>query len=198
MSLSKTSLGLPICLLFLLMTGCGTSAPVRYYGLVPVETQVLHPAPADFAIAIGPVRIAEYLNRQQIVTRAGGVTVELGDYDRWTEPLAKAFQRTLTDNLANLLGSDRVLDYPAHTALNSGYQLPAQITRFDADATGLAVLELQWMLRDTEEDMIIPARRSRYTTQVSDPDDYESIVEALSALVGAFSRDVASELAELP
>jgi uncharacterized lipoprotein YmbA len=186
------------CLLSLSLAACGTSAPVRYYGLIPVETQVLHPAPESFAIAIGPVRIAEYLNRQQIVTRAGGVSVELGNYDRWTEPLAKAFQRTLTDNLATLLGSDRVLDYPAHTTLGSGYVLPAQITRFDADAAGLAVLELQWMLRDTKEAVIIPARRSRYTTKVSDPDNYESIVEALSALVGAFSRDIASELAELP
>ncbi|MBT8443771.1 MAG: PqiC family protein [Gammaproteobacteria bacterium] len=194
----KTSSGLSTCLLLLLLAGCGTSAPVRYYGLVPVETQVLYPAPEEFAIAVGPVRIAEYLNRQQIVTRAGGVSVELGNYDRWTEPLAEACQRTLTDNLATLLGSDRVLEYPAHTAMDHGYVLPAQITRFDTDAAGLAVLEVQWTLRNIQENVIIPARRSRYTGPVSDPNDYESIVESLSELVGAFSRDVAAALAELP
>ena len=189
---------LTACFLSLLIAGCGTSAPVRYYGLVPVETETRFPVTEQFVISVGPVRIAEYLNRYQIVTRAEDVSMKLGDYDRWTEPLAEAFQRTLTDNLATLLGSDRVLDFPAHSALASGYQLPAQVTRFDTDATGAAVLEVQWLVRNIEDDTTIPARRSRYTTRVTNPDDYASIVEALSELVGAFSRDIASSLSVLP
>lgn len=189
---------LTACLVSLLIAGCGTSAPVRYYGLVPVETEARFPVTEKFAIAIGPVRIAEYLNRYQIVTRTEDVSMKLGDYDRWTEPLAKSFQRTLTDNLATLLGSDRVLNFPAHSALDNGYQLPAQVTRFDTDSAGAAVLEVQWMLRTIDGETIVPARRSRYTARVADSNDYGSIVEALSELVGTFSRDVASTLSELP
>ncbi len=189
---------LTACILSLSIAGCGTSAPVRYYGLVPVETETRFPVTEQFVISVGPVRIAEYLNRYQIVTRSEDVSMKLGDYDRWTEPLAKAFQRTLTDNLATLLGSDRVLEFPAQSALDSGYQLPAQVTRFDTDSTGAAVLEVQWTLRTIDDKTILPARRSRYTTRVAEPNDYASIVAALSELVGAFSRDVASELAELP
>ncbi|MFW2404506.1 MAG: PqiC family protein [Gammaproteobacteria bacterium] len=186
------------CCLSLLIVGCGTSAPVRYYGLVPIETQADYPAAEQFAISIGPVRIAEYLNRNKIVTRTEDVGMQLGDYDRWTEPLAEAFQRTLADNLATLLDSDRVLDFPAQTAMASGYQLPAQVTRFDTDATGAAILEVQWLVRDIEDNTVIPPRRSRYTAQVGNSSDYAAIVAALSELVGSFSRDVAASLAELP
>lgn len=189
---------LPACVLSLFISGCGTSAPVSFYGLVPVETETRFPVTEQFVISVGPVRMAEYLNRYKIVTRTEDVGMKLGDYDRWTEPLTGAFQRTLTDNLATLLASDRVLEFPAQSALASGYQLPAQVTRFDTDSSGAAVLEVQWMLRTIDEETIVPARRSRYTARVENPNDYGSIVEALSELVGAFSRDIASTLSELP
>ena len=180
------------------VAGCGTSAPVRYYGLVPVESQTTFEAASDFAISVGPVYMAEYLNRYQIVTRGDGVHMDFGEYDRWTEPLHESFQRTLTDNLAALLGSDRVLDFPAATAMSTGFMLPAQVTRFDTDADGKAVLEVQWLLKNVDETVVVPGKRSRYTGRVADPDDYGSIVEALSQLIGTFSRDVAAAIEELP
>jgi uncharacterized lipoprotein YmbA len=198
MKRKRFSSGLATCFLALSLAGCGASAPVRYYGLVPVETESRYAMTEQFAMSVGPVRVAEYLNRYQIVTRTEDVTMKLGDYDRWTEPLTKAFQRTLTDNLATLLGSDRVLDFPAQNALDSGYLLPAQVTRFDTDSAGDAILEVQWTLRSIGNETILPARRSRYTSRVANPDDYASIVAALSELIGAFSRDIASALAEMP
>lgn len=182
----------------LIVTGCGTSTPVRHYGLVPVESEVQFTVAEGFALSVGPVRVAEYLSRAQIVTRGAGVDVKLAEYDRWSEPLDKAFARTLTDNLAALLGSDRVLDFPAQSEPGRGYQLPAQITRFDTDSAGLAVLEIQWLIKSTDDARVYPARRSRYTSRVPQPDQYPAIVESLSALVGAFSRDVAAILTELP
>lgn len=182
----------------MLVCGCGTSAPVRYYGLVPVESASAFTVADDFALSVGPIRMAEYLNRSQIVTRGEGVDMEFGEYDRWTEPLGRSFERTLTDNLAALLDSDRILDFPASAELAKGYQLPAQVTRFDAESSGLAVLEVQWLVKDVDDSRILPARRSRYTTPVTDSDDYGSVVRALSELVGLFARDVATELAKLP
>lgn len=186
------------CIVALLIAGCGTSSPVRYYALVPVETTAQYSVHETLNVMIGPVRVAEYLNRTEIVTRGPGVEVKLAEFDRWTEPLTRSFQRILTDNLAALLGSDRVLDFPAYSVIENGYFLPAQVTRFETDQAGNAVLEVQWVIRDMDENNAVPARRSRYAGTVERPEDYDSVVTALSDLIGAFSRDAASALAELP
>ena len=187
-----------LSLFTLLATGCGTSAPARYYSLVPVAATSELALPSDVAVSIGPVRVADYLKRSQIVTRGEGVRADLAEFDLWTEPLAKSLQRTIADNVAALLGSDRVFEYPAQSFLENGYQGLAQITRFDTDAAGNAVLEVQWMIQDLDGNMVSPPKRSRYTRRVSAPADYDAIVTTLSELVGDFSRDIAAALAELP
>lgn len=187
-----------LCLFALLATGCGTSAPARYYSLVQVAANSELALSPDVAVSIGPVRIADYLKRSQIVTRGDGVRTNLAEFDLWSEPLAKSLQRTITDNVAALLGSDRVFEYPAQSVLEHGYQVLVQITRFDADSAGNAVLEVQWMIEDLDNKMVTAPRRSRYTGRVSAPGDYDAIVTALSELVGDFSRDVAAALAGLP
>lgn len=179
-------------------TACGTSEPVRYYGLVPVESASHYTTPATMTLSVGPVRMAEYLNRPQIVTRGAGVDMNFGEYDRWTEPLANSFQRILADNLAVLLDSNRVLEFPTTPALDGGYQVPIQVTRLDADTAGEAVLEVQWLVRSSGDAHVVPARRSRYTTRVEDPADYGSVVEALSRVVALFAREIAATVAELP
>jgi len=186
------------CLLTLIVAGCGTSAPVRYYGLVPVETQAEFAVADQFAITVGPIRIPEYLNRSQIVTRGTGVEMDFGEFDRWAEPLEESFQRTVTNNLAIMLQSDQVFDFPASVELRHGYILRAQVTRFDTDTAGAATLEVQWLIKSMQEGLAVPPRRSRYAGQVADPANYDSVVEALSDLIGMFSLDVAAALAGLP
>jgi uncharacterized lipoprotein YmbA len=187
-----------LCLLTLAAAGCGTSSPARYYSLVPATSGVTGSLPPDVGASIGPIRVADYLRRSQIVTRGEGVRTNLAEFDLWYEPLEKSFQRTVADNVATLLDSDRVLEFPAQSAFEAGYQVPAQISRFDTDAAGNAVLEVQWMVQDLDNEPVVPARRSRYTANVPAPGDYDAIVTALSGLVGDFSRDVATALAQLP
>ncbi|MGI9342032.1 MAG: PqiC family protein [Gammaproteobacteria bacterium] len=188
-----------LCLLAVAMvSGCGTSSPARYYSLVPVAAGGERALAPEVSASIGPIRIAEYLKRSQIVTRGDGVRTNLAEFDLWTEPLAKSMQRAIADNVAALLGSDRILEFPGYNVLDEGYQVPAQVTRFDADDAGDAVLEVQWMVQDLDDKPVVAARRSSYTARVPAPGDYAAIVSALSELVGDFSRDVATALAELP
>jgi uncharacterized lipoprotein YmbA len=187
-----------LCLLTLAVAGCGTSSPARYYSLVPTTSGVAGSLAAGVAVSIGPIRIADYLRRSQIVTRGDGVRTNLAEFDLWYEPLEKSFQRTVADDVAVLLDSDRVFEFPAQSKLQTGYQVPLQVTRFDTDAGGDAVLEVQWMVQDLNNQPVVAARRSRYAANVPAPGDYDAIVTALSGLVGDFSRDVATALAELP
>jgi uncharacterized lipoprotein YmbA len=187
-----------LCLLTLAVAGCGTSSPARYYSLVPATSGVAGSLPAGVAVSIGPIRIADYLRRSQIVTRGGGVRTNLAEFDLWFEPLEKSFQRTVADNVAALLDSKRVFEFPAQSQLQTGYQVPLQVTRFDTDDDGEAVLEVQWMVQDLDNQPVVEGRRSRYMANVPAPTDYDAIVTTLSGLVGDFSRDVANTLAKLP
>jgi uncharacterized lipoprotein YmbA len=67
---SLTTLG--ICSLIVILAGCGSSASVRYYALSPDGAVEQMSADPEIIIVIGPVRVAEYLNRPQIVTLDGG------------------------------------------------------------------------------------------------------------------------------
>jgi uncharacterized lipoprotein YmbA len=194
----RLTLALLTAALLATLSGCGTSASVRYYGLVPVSGEPEYRIPDETSISVGPFRVAEYLNRSQIVRRGDGVRLDLGEYDRWAEPLAKSFQRTVADNLASLLGSDRVLEFPAGNTLRNAYILLAQMTRFDTDPNGFAVLEVQWGIKDASDTMVVSGRRSRYTSPIDNLDDFDAVVTGLSQTIGQFSRDAASALAELP
>ncbi len=50
-------------------------------------------------IGVGPVRIPEYLNRPQMVTRGKSNLLTFAQYDRWAEPLGESIERTIAENL---------------------------------------------------------------------------------------------------
>jgi hypothetical protein len=53
---------------------------------------------------------------------------------------------------------------------------------------------VQWGVGGTDEVLLVPPRRNRYETQVSDPGDPGAIALAMSDVLAQFSRDIAREL----
>ena len=151
---------------------------------------------ANTAIAVGPFRFAEYLERSQIVSRTTGTQLDIAEFDRWASPLPALFQRTITANLAAALGSERVLEYPTTMPLTTGYQVSGRVSRFDTDNAGRAVLVVQWGIRDGNGNIRRPAGRSSYSSSASGP-GYEPRVIAQSNAVAEFSRDIANAIIEL-
>jgi uncharacterized lipoprotein YmbA len=71
-----------------------------------------------------------------------------------------------------------------------------RVFRFDTNAAGLAVLDVQWAAGDGKGENIVEPRRLHYEAQASDPQDYDAIVLALNETLDAFSRDMAAALEE--
>jgi hypothetical protein len=61
------------------------------------------------------------------------------------------------------------------------------------DSGGQAVLKVRWMLIDPESDKVLVVRESGYQAQAKG-DDPAAGVEALSRVVGDFSREVADSV----
>lgn len=174
-----------------LAAACATSPPPRYYRLV---AQAPPAAGAEGpAVIVGPFQLAEYLARPQIVTQGQANRMTINDFDRWAEPLEDNFQSVVATNVGRLLGSDRVLEFPAQTILKDARRVSGRVVRFDVDGSGEAVLEVQWGITDAAGGVQARGRVSRYTARAGG-DTMEARVAALNATVGDFSADVAAAL----
>ena len=185
---------LVVALLMLMIAGCGTSPAVHYFGLDTIDIVYTKDPDNSPVLALGPLRMPEYLNRSQMVTRGSGAELIIDDVNRWAEPLDDAIHNILASNVDGLLESMTVLAYPSGALLQTDYRLVGRITRFDSDQNGLVVLELQWGVADTDSNILVVPRRGRYESQGTAPGNPGAIARAMSDALAQLSRDIASEI----
>ena len=192
---------------FLLLGGClgkGTQKDTRFYLLQPISGissgERASVEGEGLMLAIGPVRVRQYLNRPQIVTRTQENKIMLHDFHSWGEPLDKNFTAVLGGNLSNLLSTDRIVFFPWRRKPNFDYQVVVDVMRFDGDLGEEALLIVHykiWAVGESEgEDRRIGIWKSSFSRQTRD-DSYEALVSAMSELVGDFSREVAEKIKDV-
>jgi uncharacterized lipoprotein YmbA len=181
----------------LALAGCADTPPTRFYTLSPLDDAPRDTPPAslpELTVGVGPVTLPPYLDRPQLVTRAGGNRMVLADFDSWVEPLQGMFARVLGENLALLLGTDEVLMLPQRRDFTLDRQVEVDVTRFDVDDVGNAVLDAKWWVYGNGDKLL---RSGRST--VSEPaavDDYTAAAAALSRALGAMSTEIAQAIAD--
>ena len=193
---SKIALITLATLALLMISACGSSPPARYFALNPIDAEY-HQDPDDAVIlGLGPLRIPDYLNRSQIVTRDVEAEMQVDEFSRWTEPLSIAIPRIVATDIDNLLDQIVVIMYPYDVQVRSyvSYRLIGDVNRFDADQSGLTFLDVQWGIVDADGKMVVPVRRNRYQAQATPGDDLNNVVSAMNDALSQFSRDVARRL----
>lgn len=184
-----------------LAAGCiGPSPRSKYYLLSTLPDQAAGEAPTrvsdDLSVGLGPVSFPAYLDRQQIVLRTGPNEISFSEFDRWAEPLKNNFVRVFKVNLAELLGTDRIFVYPWPSGAVFEFQVSAEVTRFDARPGDGATLDVQWMIvRDHDREVVL-SRKSSFHADLKGT-DYNTIVDAQSLTLTAFSREVAVALTDV-
>ena len=149
-----------------------------------------------FAIGVGPVRIPEYLNRPQIVTRKSAIELYLDEFNKWAEPLEDNFTRVLTENLANILGTDPVAIFPFRGSLSVDYRVTVDVIRFDGMLGKDITLIARWSIFGKEHDELLSIRRSVYT-EPAGKNNYQTFIQAKSRAIEKLSRDIAAAIKEL-
>jgi len=146
------------------------------------------------SIGVGPVKVADYLERSQIVTRATPSEVKLADFDRWAEPLAQNIPRVLADNLSALLCTKMVLVFPWRGAIPIDYQIEVEILRLDGNLGGNVTLEAQWMAFGPKDlRKLVAIKRSTFREPL-DGQDYQALVSAESRAIAKLSQEIARTL----
>jgi uncharacterized lipoprotein YmbA len=130
-----------------LSSGCGTSAPIRYYTLAPLPSDSRASATASRPpLRVERVTIPAELDRRGIVWRVGPNRVEIADEDRWAAPLDDMIRRTLSADLAARLPAGSVAD-PREPPTNEARTLLfVQISSLYADERCAVTLEVDWTL----------------------------------------------------
>jgi uncharacterized lipoprotein YmbA len=176
------------------LTGCATAPPSKFFILSPVTADAAaQPAGTATAIGVGPVNLPKYLDRPQIAVRSGANELDYNETHRWAGTLQDNVTDVLAENLALLVPTDKVSVFPWGRSTTIDYQVVAEISRFDADASGNVVLSANWKLLREETREIVAQDRTVFTEPVGGT-GYAEIVAAQSRTLAALSREIAAAI----
>ncbi|PWB33024.1 hypothetical protein DCO48_11560 [Pseudomonas sp. SDI] len=129
------------------LAGCSMHQPVALYQLdsgAPEQPK----QSAGMAVVLGPVSVADYLQRETLLQRQADGSLTAATDGRWAGSLSADIDQLLVRQLAWRLDSQRVVLAPASTGFSPDVQVLLSITRLDSGANQPAVLDAQWRLLD--------------------------------------------------
>lgn len=129
------------------LAGCSTHQPVSLYQLdsgspaQPAQT-------AGMAVLLGPVIVADYLQRETLLQRQNDGSLQGSTDGRWAGSLSSDINQLMLRQVAGQLDSQRVVLAPAPAGFTPDVQVLLTITRLDSGASQPAILDAQWRLID--------------------------------------------------
>lgn len=197
-------IGIFLSIALMVLGGClgkGTQDPTKFYLLQPIAGSATGEQTGaedgGFAVGVGPIRMPEYLDRPQIVTRTGENEVNIGLFHNWAEPLRENFSANLVNNLSILLETNKIVLWPwGRSRLGVDHQVTVDVIRFDGVLGSEAILSARWYILSYGEDKEareVTPKKSTFTAPMED-DSYEALVAAMSKTLEDFSREVAEAI----
>ena len=183
-----------VAVCFLVLAACGSSPAVHSFTLESAGDYVAHDDDGSPILTVGTLRLPEYLNRSQFVSRGSGSEIVVDDLNRWAEPLDDAIHRVLATNLDILLDTVVVIAYPSTVVAHTDYRLIGRIDHFISDPNGIVVLRVQWGITDPNGVVVLPAKRASFQSQAAKPGDPGSIAQGMSDVLAQFSSAIAAEV----
>jgi len=178
--------------LSLALAACSSSAPTHYYALSGLNGPSAAPPAGAKTLAVVPVKIPEYLNHLEIVTRDSQEGLVLASYDQWGEPLDFGVTRVVAGNLAVLFQGEHVAITNVAPSL-ADFALWVQLRRFEVDAAGTCTLAASWSLAKGNPDRPIV----RGDATISEPaagTGYPADIAAMNRALEALTRRIAATL----
>lgn len=177
----------PVLALAGLLAACGSTPRTEYY-LLSAEAPPAA-ARAEPSIGIADLKVAEYLQRPEMVIMESANRLSLRDYHRWAEPLADGVQRTVALNLAALLETDSVRVRPWPREWSPQWLLRLSVARLDVRGDAVELVAT-WSLARGSETRESSSRLSRARSGTS----ADAAAADISALLLELSGQIAAEV----
>lgn len=183
--------------------GCASAPATRYYVLSPTAQMparaaapaAAQPAQASIAVVIMDVRLPQYLDRSQIVTRGGDHRLRMAESAQWAGDLREDMTRVLAENLGRLLESDRVIAAPHNLRLQPDVRVEVQVLRFERDAGGRVELSARWWLtRGSDATLLASPGVTLYGEPLGTGAAYDAVVASMSSVYGELAQAIARSI----
>lgn len=178
-----------------LVAACGTSPNPGYYRLSPTATE-RGDAGTSYTVALDAVTVPESVDRPQMVLYLTDNSVDIREFQRWSEPLKSNLGGVVADNLARELGQKLVVAYPASANLEKpDYRVRIDVTRFESRRGGSVTLDALWTVQGAAGGRRVSGRTTAVETA---GEGFDGLVAAHSRAAGRLSADIAAAIRSLP
>jgi uncharacterized lipoprotein YmbA len=172
-----------------LVAGCASPGK-SFYVLTPSGPV---PSGGGVGIGVGPVALAEYLDRPNLVTQQAPNQLAVAEDHRWAGELSASIARVTAANLGRLLRTGNVRTYPWQTDSEVSYQVTLDVRQLHSESDGYAVIEAGWRAYS------LPDRRLKASKTFTDrepleSDGYNASVAAQSRLLERLAQNIAANL----
>jgi len=142
------------------------------------------------------VTVPEYLDRLDIVERTSANELKPNYAAQWGEPLGVTATRVVAEDLMALLPTDDIIILPSRIPREFAYQVNLELTRFESDAQGNAVLFGRWSVLDRDGAEKASGRVQR--SEQAEGAGYDAMAAAMSRNLAVVSAEIATALKGLP
>ena len=151
------------------------------------------PSGGGIGIGVGPVTLAEYVDRQNIVIQTSPNKLELAESHLWSGDLDDSVARVLATNIGRRLNTGNVRSYPWRKDSEIDYQVSMDLREFIAGADGYAQMEATWRIYKMPGSRQVATKTFVGREPIAD-ESYEAVVAAQSRLLGQLSGEIASAI----
>jgi len=173
----------------LLLAACG-SGPKSYYVLTADGPT---PSASGMGIGVGPVMVAEYIDRPNLVLQEQPNQLAIATDHRWAGALDASIARVTATNIGRRKGTGNVRVYPWPRDEGLCYQVTLDVRQFHGEADGHAVLEAGWRVFALPERRLV-ASRTFNGREALERDGYQPLVAAKSRLLSRMADDIAGSI----
>ena len=185
------------------LSGCltGKQPQTRFYVLDPMPASEAALAGAarspSLAVDIAALRLPQYLERPQIVTRAANNELKLAEYHQWGGNLAKNIMRISARNLARLLDTAQITIFSRRPPTAPDVRIEINVLQFERGPDMRVVLSAQWRILTGSEGTLKVARISElYSEPLAAEAPIDATVRAMSQLIAKLDHEIAVAILE--
>jgi uncharacterized lipoprotein YmbA len=168
------------------LIGCQHSPRKQYY-LLSATTNTNQASAITKTVGLGPIEVAEYLQRSQLIINRDANSLQMSDNAYWGEPLQKGITRVLSINLMNHQPNRSIETFPWRNDSTPPVSIRLQIHDLQV-IDGNAVINASWKLVDTASKKILT--QHHYLQKKSCSENAREIAEAYSALLAELATEM--------
>jgi len=171
----------------LLLAGCGSSE--NFYRL-SAEAPAGTGSRSSVSLGVGPVTLASYVDRAELVYQSGPNEFQIPPNERWAGSLRDNLTQVLATDLERSLGGSEVVAYPWPAGRVPHYAIAVNVRQFHAVSGVDAVLDLTWQIVNSRNAVAGP-RQSLSLREPIHGDGYAAVVAAESRLLARAAEKMA-------